>query len=154
MKWYLFRHGFTFFSKTHIPYGPFVNCAPLLPEGKKQAYKIGLQLKKQKAVALFSSPYLRCRQTAEIVSRQIDLPVNFDNRLGEQMITSGKESFEEMVSRLQGFINDTKKLNHSSVAVCSHGWPLGILIALLKKGSATRTDLKNPPTGEIVEIQI
>ena len=153
MKWYLFRHGYTFFSKTHIPYGPlFVHRASLLPEGRRHAKQMGQELKSKSIDALYSSPYKRCQQTAEIVGQIIQKSVIFDDRLGEQMITSRKETFAQMVARLKAFTDDVKKTNQSAVAVCSHGWPLGILIALLRKGSATKADLKNPPTGEIVEI--
>lgn len=155
MVWYLFRHGQTFFTKFNIPYGPFVRIAPLLPEGKKQAEKVAENLLDKNIEILYSSPYPRCRQTAQIVSQKIHLPIIYDERLKEQQMTSGRETLAEASQKLAEFINEVKVKKHQTVALCSHGWPLAIIINLLKKGQVTRGDLdKHPKPGEIVEIQI
>jgi broad specificity phosphatase PhoE len=154
MIWYLFRHGTTFFSKFGIPYGPFVRSASILPEGRQQAKEIGQQLKTFQIDAFFTSPYKRCIETTDIISQIINHKFLPDPRLREQEIIPKRESFSDLTERLNSFIIEVKDRHFRSVAVCSHGWPLGILIALLRTGQATKADLKNPPTGEIIKIQI
>lgn len=153
MIWYLFRHGQTLFTKFSIPYGPFVKSASILPEGRIQARTIGEELKNKNISAFFASPYKRCRQTADIVSSITKSPFEFDDRLREQEILNGKESFSEFSGRINAFISDTKAKGHKSVAVCSHGWPLAILATLIKKGTASEADLHvYPKPGEWIKI--
>jgi len=141
MKYYIFRHSETFFSKYHIPYGPFQDSARILSKGIPTTRRLASYLKAIPTDAYFSSPYLRCRQTVEIIEKEAGVKFTVDPRLAEEMITHGQESFEALEKRISSFIAEIKAKNYQTVAVCSHGWPIACLVALVTKGKATRKDL-------------
>ena len=154
MKYYIFRHGQTFFSKFHIPYGVFVKSAKILSEGKTQSKRIGEYFKTKKIDAYYSSPFIRCTQTVEIIQKVIGKKFVIDKRIGEEMVTHRKEGFEDLVTRISDFLEEIKSKKFKAVAICSHGWPMAVMLAILKKGRATRDDLLSyPKAGEIVEIE-
>lgn len=52
----------------------------------------------------------------------------------------GGESAQDLVNRLQPFVNEIKKSNHKSVLVCTHGRTLRVLMCLLLDKSVSEMD--------------
>ncbi|NMO53031.1 histidine phosphatase family protein [Actinoplanes sp. TBRC 11911] len=69
---------------------------PLTPRGCRQATLTGVWLSGQGIGALYSSPLLRARQTAQCIAAQAgDLPIHVDERLRERMNWDGSVSSEQ-----------------------------------------------------------
>lgn len=154
MTYYLFRHSETYFSKHNIRYGKDVESAEIIPEGIPATKRLAYYLASKNIDAYFSSPFKRCVQTAEIIEKITGKKFTIDPRIGEEMINYGKETFEEVAQRLKSFLKDLNDKNFQSVAVCSHGWPIAAMKALITKGSVEISDLgKYPPSGVLIEIK-
>ncbi|HLE48935.1 MAG TPA: histidine phosphatase family protein [Patescibacteria group bacterium] len=154
MTFYIFRHGATYFSKNKIFYGDAVETAEILPENTPIIKKLASYLKKVSIDKGFTSPYKRSVQTTDIIKKEIGLEFEIDDRLGEQMMLYGKETFKEFQKRLTDFVNEVKEKNYKNVAICSHGWPIAGLIAAILKGKIQKIDLlKYPETGELIIIK-
>lgn len=69
---YLIRHGQTLANKKLIHQNP---DEPLSLLGRKQAEKAGLFLKGEQIDTLVCSAFARARETAEIIGRELDLPL-------------------------------------------------------------------------------
>lgn len=154
MNYYIFRHGESYFSKHHIPYGKEIESAEILAEGIPTSKKVGKYLAKKNIDVYFSSPYKRCVQTAEIIERITNEKFILDARIGEEMINRKKETFEKLVKRLRNFLDYIESKRFEGVAICSHGWPIAVLVALITKGEAKLRDLDNyPKPGILIEIK-
>lgn len=129
----------------------------LSSEGKKQITKTAHSLSKQKIDALYSSPLLRTKQSAEIISKILHLPINYsDDLLEVKSSLQGKarihllainfnifaseknnvigETIENVANRTQKFIKKIIK-NHAgkNIAVITHGDTIMIVKALIEK---------------------
>ncbi len=94
MKVYIIRHGITPLNKEKKVNGEIDE--PLATEGIEQAKQIISQIPKSVAY-IYSSPLLRARQTAEIISSRLNLPITFVNELTEiKMGSLAGKSWEEM----------------------------------------------------------
>jgi broad specificity phosphatase PhoE len=152
MNFYIFRHAMTYFSKNDVPYGDQVESAEILPEGIPIVKKLALYLKNIKTDVNFSSPYKRCRQTVEIVKEITGKDFTFDERLHDY--NPRNENIEEMFKRLTGLYGILKEKNYKNVAICTHGFPIATLIALMTKGKVDESDLENyPDTGILVIVK-
>lgn len=121
MNFYIFRHGDTSQSKnplSKIVHHSDTHNLPILPDGVNALKKEGEFLKNIKTGANFCSPYLRCRESAKIVSEKSNKDFKTDSRLGE---LEGKESFNHFKNRVESFLDEIKKKNYESVAICTHG---------------------------------
>lgn len=84
ITFYLVRHGEAENNVRHI-----LNSAPvkkeyaLTDQGRDQVTKTAVYLATVGADALFSSPILRAKETAEIIAKTTGLPIVFDDRLWE-----------------------------------------------------------------------
>lgn len=123
----------------------------LTEKGHRQVEKTAALLAEKDVDAIFASPLLRTRETAEIISLKIGLPVIFDERLCElgngifnnrpireflekypdpHMRISpdpadGVESLIDMRGRLESFLRDVeKRYPEGKIIVVSHGDPL------------------------------
>lgn len=98
MKIYVIRHGITELNKKKI-----VNAEvdePLAPEGIKQA-KALIPIIPKSVIHIYSSPLIRARQTAEILSLGKD-PLSFHEELTEiRMGTLAGKSWENMENGLE-----------------------------------------------------
>lgn len=88
LTFYLIRHG----QKENIPFDP-----PLTKRGELQAKLTFKYLKTVKFTAVFCSPKLRTRQTAQIISAST-LPVHYDDRLIERLEWEESVEFKEFVN--------------------------------------------------------
>src|SRR5688572_23782363 len=55
----------------------------LSPDGFEQAKAVGARLEGEGIRRIFTSPYLRCAQTAHLIAKQIVAPVHIEPGLGE-----------------------------------------------------------------------
>ncbi len=127
---------------------------PLTEEGVKQAERVSEELAKLNPEIIFSSPVLRARQTAEIISNKLGLKLVIDERLRERGLgelngktviqdgdhwklriarsldkVKGLESWESMQARMMDFLNCVSKKGFKSVIAVSHYDPIRALIS-------------------------
>ena len=69
MKFYIFRHAETYFSKFDIHYGESVESAEIIPEGIPVTERLAKYLAGEDIDAYYTSPFKRCTQTAEIIEK-------------------------------------------------------------------------------------
>ena len=159
--YFILRHGETIYQqeKKDIIY-PFPEKEPidLTEKGRKQIKKATQRLKKEKIDIIFSSDITRCRQSAEIVAKELKLNVNFDKRLRDVNlgIYHGKtkaefykdfpdlkkrfvqkpkrgESWNEVKKRMLSFIKEIdKRHKNKNILIVSHGDPLWLLEGAMK----------------------
>lgn len=70
---FLVRHGTTAWNEADILQGRIEQ--PLSEKGLREAERVAQRLQKEPIEALFCSPMLRARQTAEAINRHLDLPL-------------------------------------------------------------------------------
>lgn len=121
MDLYIFRHGDTKNTKSFISrFTKKKNTSdlPILPEGKEALIKIGEYLKNIKTDANFTSPYLRCKQSSDIVGKVSGKKFSIDSRIEE---LEGKIDFSVFRKKVASFLEDLHSQNYSAVAICTHG---------------------------------
>ena len=82
MKLYVTRHGQTQWNQINLVCG--VSDIELNEKGIGQARRLTSDLKEYSIDGIYSSPLIRARQTAEIISKELGVPVIIDQRLFEQ----------------------------------------------------------------------
>lgn len=82
-SFFFMRHGQTAANKKGVFYLDGQGEYGLTIEGKAQVLKAVEQLKKQKISVIISAPSLRTRETAEIISSYLNIPVIINNDLRE-----------------------------------------------------------------------
>lgn len=105
---WLVRHGQTDWNLEGRLQGQL--DVPLNDTGLEQARKLAATLQGKRFGALYSSDLLRARQTAEIVSGVVHLPVNLDRRLRE--ISQGQFEgmlFSEVVAKFEDALTDRSR---------------------------------------------
>ncbi len=130
--YYLFRHGETFVTQSKgkkLWYGLHHFSAPTLPTGFQATKSIGAYLKNKPIDYYVSSQYLRCKETAAIVSKSTHKKISFDKRLNSFFI----ETPWHFRKRLQNFLADMESSDFQSIAICTHGLVLLVLVMLLTK---------------------
>lgn len=80
MKVYFVRHGESEFNVNNLHQHPEV---PLTEKGEEQAAFIAKRLEEIKINHMFASPYMRARQTAEIVAKRIKKKIEFSDLIVE-----------------------------------------------------------------------
>lgn len=144
---YLVRHGE--YANPEYVFPGRLPGFPLTPNGRKQVEALTPYFRTKPIAALYSSPLLRTRETAEILGQAVDLPVRFDDRLlevvtkaegvpmslfdktnGELSYTpeyrqKGAESIGELADRVAGCIEETRqKYEGKEVLMVTHGDPM------------------------------
>lgn len=123
----------------------------LSSEGKRQIIKTAKFLSKNKINAIYASPLLRAKQSAEIISKTLNLPINYSDDLLEiKSSLQGKpndyisshtvkfniftdETIEDVNDRMQKFIKETiSKHKGKNIAAVTHGDPIMIVKAKIK----------------------
>jgi isoleucyl-tRNA synthetase len=126
-KYFVMRHGEAIDNAKHIndPKGDPNNH--LTPTGEKEVCETSKYLKKQNIDFIIHSPFIRTRETAEILGRELGISkeqIISDNRLHEYNETD--MSF--VVLRMGEFIYDIeKKYKNKNIVIVSHGSPIWIL---------------------------
>jgi broad specificity phosphatase PhoE len=112
MKLYFVRHGESEANTRHVisnresPFG-------LTPLGKQQASTLGENLRDIPITAIYSSPILRARETAEILSHSFRLPYQITEALREYDCGILEEKSDEESWKLHSAIAEDWTLNHN-----------------------------------------
>ena len=171
MEILIVRHGETDYNKTRRLQGQ--QQIPLNDTGKAQARQLADSLRGGGITHIYCSGLRRARETADIINESFSLPVITDNRLNErnfgvwerryldELLTGqaspeeggyrtlwdvtpeNAETFEHMVERTTGFLNDVMKRHRDSdvILVVSHGGPIRILLGFIsERGLGESTD--------------
>lgn len=147
---YIFRHAETYFSKNNINYGDKTETAPILEEGIPTIKRLAEYLQNIKTDANFSSTYLRCRQTVEIVSSITQKEFTFDENLRDYYTKN--ETIEDVVGRIKTFYDSLRTNSFKSVAICTHGYPIAMLTDFITKGKFDMNNLGNYPQPGILTV--
>jgi broad specificity phosphatase PhoE len=160
-KYFLLRHGQTVYQtkKEGLIYPwPEKREVKLTKAGKEMIKSIAKTLKDKKIEAIFSSPFYRTRQTAEIVSKTLGIKPKFDKRLIDVnfgVYSSGPaenfykdfsdsktrflkrpkkgESRKDIKKRLMSFLGDVeRKYKNKNILIVSHGDPIMLLEGIIK----------------------
>ncbi len=158
-RFLIFRHGLA--TRNPNGYGEQILSAPLLDEGIPAIEKLGLFLAKSAGDFQYCSEILRCRQTAEIVTKITDKQFVFDARLNEYH----QEPFPQFVERVDSFLVETiekadrfKQTRDATeepvtIWICTHGAVIAALKHLLLEGSFSQeNELDYTQPGELLEI--
>jgi len=159
-KYFLLRHGQTIYQKEDrkmIYYDNENASLEITKEGKERIKEQAEKLKEYKIDLIFSSPYLRVKQTAEIVSKATGRDIIYDERLVDIKMGefSGKptsvykdffvvkklgftqrpldgENWKDVSERVESFLNDVEnKYQGKNILVISHGEPLWLMAGFL-----------------------
>lgn len=154
MTVYFVRHG-EVENPEQIRYGRLPGF-PLTEKGRQEIRETAGQLESAGIQAIFTSPLLRTKQSAQILSECLGLPVNCDDRLLEHdhgIYTGAKiedykankywkyggESLGDCGNRVLDFLEEVKGRSHyQTIAVVSHGGP--IAMAILNRAGRTEED--------------
>lgn len=159
------RHGNTDHNIENRAQGHAQN--PLNEIGRRQAKLVAGRLSEEQWDVLISSDLRRARETAEIISRAIGLPVSFfDKRLREMdrgkitntieservekwgkdwfLLDMGQETDESMRARGMDFVQDVAaKYAGKKILVVTHGYFLGQTLKALMQDETTGNNLQN-----------
>jgi len=105
MKVYLVRHGESVGNKNGV-FQP--SDSPLSTTGIKQAKRVAKRLKYHKIDLIYSSTHTRTRQTAEIISRELNVPIEYWRDLAEIRNPSeiiGKSTRNPKIANIKNLLN-------------------------------------------------
>lgn len=145
--YFILRHGKAKSNKEQfVSSWPEKTYNPLIEKGRKQLKKIIPRLKRENIDLIFSSDLLRCRQTAKLVAKELDLKIKFDKRLREHnfgifngasvrkwinfMISHNRfrvrpqkgENWTDIKKRARSFLKEIeKKYRDKRILIISHG---------------------------------
>jgi len=179
-NYFILRHGQTIHQtkKRGIVYGWPDDEPPcgLTKFGKEQIKKAAQKLKKKNIDLIFCSDARRTKETAEIVAKELDLRVSYDERLRDVNwgIYQGKsalrawayyknpklrfkkappkgESWDEVRDRMLSIFKELEqKYNGKNILIISHGDPLWLLEGWIK-GRSENQLLKQKFTGKMIK---
>jgi len=150
VTYYIFRHGATFQSKFNVPYGKEIETAEILPEGIPVIEKLADYLKDIPVDANFTSPFKRCLQTVEIVTKISGKKYISDDRLHDWL--PEKETIQNVIERIENFFKEINANPYNSVSICTHGYPISGLIQLISHGRIDEMELENFPKPGVLTI--
>jgi 2,3-bisphosphoglycerate-dependent phosphoglycerate mutase len=123
---YLVRHanpkqntGITY----HIPPGP-----PLDETGRDEAHAAAFFLKTCDVQAIFTSPFERTRETAEIIANALGKIAVTENALAEH---APNETFDQVKMRTRDWLARVEDYERDVVAFVTHGSPIRALLQIL-----------------------
>lgn len=149
-KYFVMRHGHSESNQKDIINADPNNIFHLTEEGKNQVRITAQDIKNKKIDLIISSPFARCRETAEIIANVFDLDndsIIYDERIGEyrtgpdyegkswkefeknfiseeeryDKIINGGERFLDLYRRMGDFIYDIeKKYKDRNILIVSH----------------------------------
>jgi len=156
---YFVRHGQTEWNAIERMQGRW--NSDLNELGRRQADQNGRLLRGLGVQTLLSSPLDRARQTAEIIGKYVDLPVQLDERIVEwdcgewsgHLVADvmerwpeewaalladafhyrppGGENYADLFERARPFVDEVSSLDLSSIAIVSHGMIGKVMVSLL-----------------------
>ncbi len=94
------------------------NSEDLTPNGIKDAELVAKRFEDKKITAIVTSPYIRCKHTAEIINKYHNVPIIEDERFNE-LDYYNKERFKPFLKRNIEAIKDiVKKYTDDDVIIC------------------------------------
>lgn len=145
---YLFRHALA--TKSLFGYGDKIVTAQILPEGIPPIKRMAKFLKTIPTDFNVRSEFIRCRQTAAIVTKIAGNQFITDKRLNEY----NEESFSNLRNRVKEFLQDMKKSNYKNILICTHGAVIAATKNLLLKNRFGLLNLYDyPKTGVLLIIK-
>ncbi len=155
MNIYIIRHGQAQHNIKKILDENPQNNSQLTKKGIKQVEKKAQLLAKIPLDIIFTSPFPRSKQTANIINMHHRVSIKIDSRLSERKTgldkmpvkkwknisrknkfsikLKGGESFQEEKARLKSFLNELKNKPYQQVLLATHGEPMQIINGILKK---------------------
>ncbi len=93
---------------------------PITKLGKKDANIVGKTIAKHlKVKAIYTSPYLRCKQTAKIINKYFNAPIIEDARFNEFCSKENQESWTDLQNRIIEALKDIiAKHNDEDTIIC------------------------------------
>lgn len=181
-NYFLFRHGESKSNKEEfVSSWPEKIHNPLTSKGVRQVKRAIKKLKKENIDLIFSSDLLRCKQTAEMVVRELNLKVIFDKKLRERDYgilngksvkewhyffnstdgisherTPGGENIEDIKKRIKDFLSDIEaQYENKNILVISHGHPLLVFWGITNNFSEKEfiSNKSKPRNAEIIKIK-
>ncbi|MEK3724747.1 histidine phosphatase family protein [Paenibacillus sp. FSL H8-0034] len=167
------RHGNTDFNLEKRAQGHMHN--PLNETGRKQAAAVAQRLTEEQWDILVSSDLLRAKETAEIISSALGMPISqYDTRLREIyrgqvegtteeeriekwgkdwiLLDLNEESHESVRERGMSFVNDiAEHYPGKKILVISHGFLIGQTLKGLLQDDSTGSDLHNTSVTTIIK---
>ena len=173
-KYFMMRHGETEFNVKGLISDTVNNEDNLTELGRSQAEKAGEELKDKNIDVIITSPFVRTKETAEIVAKTIGFDkekIIFDDRLHEMSVPMyegkkwseyhndfsktvenfykapvGNESYENVRRRSMSFLYDIEKsYSGKNVLIITHGSPVWLMYAGVNNLSIEKTlDLVGP----------
>ncbi len=158
-KYFLLRHGESLSNvKEVISSWPEQGHFPLTSKGEKDIKKAAQELKDKDIDFIFSSDLLRTKQTAEIVSKETGIEVNYDKRLREysvgelngkpldewrkvfkegdskfEVAPPGGETYQDVKERVADLLYEKEnKFSSKNILIISHQNPLTLIEAEIK----------------------
>jgi broad specificity phosphatase PhoE len=132
--WYIFRHGLA--TRSTMGYGDRIITAEVLPEGIPPVQRLGAYMAHLPYTIGWRSEFLRCEQTAAIVSQATGRAFTPDPRLNEMV----HEPFEEVRTRIGAFVSEMHRAGHAHIWVCTHGIVIAGLRHWVTRGDYQRRD--------------
>ena len=128
---YLIRHAESLKNKDGLDR---TSETPLSENGHKQAELMAKRINEVQIDIIYSSSYLRARQTAEIVSKKINKPIEMWDHLIEA--DSEKETFSQMNTRAEAILKHLEEHHKGQSVLCiSHASMIEKIIAKIVFGA-------------------
>ena len=171
---YFIRHGSTDYTEKGLSQGQL--DIPLSEKGVFEAKSIKASVRGLPIDVIYSSPLLRCGQTAKIINQDIGLPIVYDDRLMEMFLGRrqgtdfykwseeererfrrmpefyGAESNEHFYNRVVDFYEDVLNKKRSALIV-SHGGVFKNIYRFIHGIDNYTTKFRTPETCEIFRLQ-
>lgn len=176
MKLYLIRHGQTDENLKNIINDNPLRIVPLNKKGISQATKAAKLLADKSIELIYTSQFVRTKETAKIISSIIKVKVVEDVRLRERKSGfDGKQSkqwhkaadkdffnfkpkngetFQDEKERTKSFIDELKQKKFNSIVVVSHEEPLQTMLVYLKNMSDKEAFDFKIENCQIIEIDL
>ncbi|MBI2074742.1 MAG: histidine phosphatase family protein [Candidatus Levybacteria bacterium] len=145
-NFYIFRHALATHSKSG--YGDKIISAEILPEAIAPIEKMANFFKNISSDYNVSSEYLRCRETAEIISEITNKNFIFDSRLNE----FHQETFPQFKNKISSFLDDIKKKRYKNILICTHGAVIAGLKNFIVNGDFNANQLFDYSDCGVLEI--
>lgn len=152
-RYFVMRHGEAMDNAMHLddPKGDPNNH--LTDKGKKESITAAKKLKNKKIDLIFTSPFLRTRETAEVL--RLELGLDEKQMVIEERLHEYNEKEHRLVAeRVGNFIYDAEnKFQNKNIVIISHGNPIWILKEIAAGLSyADFTEQQMLHTGEVEEL--
>lgn len=136
-QYFVMRHGEAENNVLNIINSDLNNVYHLTEGGKEQAIKAGKDLKSKKIDLIFSSPFARCLETAEIIKRELNISSEimvddrlrelkfdeeFENKNFDSYRSGSRESYTDVTKRVGEFLYELEgKYKNRNILITTHG---------------------------------